>query len=41
MGDAITGGTVYWMDDGADTGPIAAQDWCHIQPGDDAKKLWR
>jgi len=41
MGDSIAGGTVYWMDDGADTGPIAAQDWCHVHPGDDARTLWR
>lgn len=41
MGDHITGGTVYWMDDGADTGPIAEQDWCWVQPGDTAEALWR
>lgn len=41
MGDKIAGGTVYWMDKGADTGPIAAQDWCHVMPGDDARSLWR
>jgi methionyl-tRNA formyltransferase len=40
-GDRIAGGTVYWLDDGADTGPIAAQDWCHVLPGDDAHTLWR
>lgn len=41
MGDKTTGGTVYWMDDGADTGHIARQDWCWIQPGDTAETLWR
>jgi methionyl-tRNA formyltransferase len=41
MGDPIAGGTAYWMDDGADTGPVAAQDWCHVRPGDDARTLWR
>lgn len=41
MGDPIAGGTVYWMDNGADTGPVAAQDWCHVRPDDDAKTLWR
>lgn len=41
MGDAIAGGSVYWMDDGADTGPIAAQNWCHVRPGDNARALWR
>ena len=41
MRDPIAGGTVYWLDDGADTGLIAAQDWCHILPDDDARALWR
>ena len=41
MGDVVTGGTVYWLDDGADTGPIAAQDWCWVEPGDTPESLWR
>lgn len=41
MGDPVAGGTLYWMDDGADTGPIALQDWCHIRPGDTPAELWR
>ena len=41
MGDAIAGGTVYWMGDGADTGPIARQDWCHVLPGETPAQLWR
>lgn len=41
MGDPITGGTAYWLDDGADTGPIAAQEWCWILPGDTPEALWR
>lgn len=41
MRDSIAGGTAYWMDDRADTGPIEAQDWCHVLPGDTAKELWR
>lgn len=41
MGDKVAGGTVYWMTDRADAGPIAAQDWCHVRPGDDAASLWR
>lgn len=41
MRDPVAGGTVYWMDDGADTGPIEAQDWCHVLPGEDAATLWR
>lgn len=41
MHDAVTGGTVYWLDDGADTGPIAAQAWCHIRRSDTPEALWR
>ncbi len=41
MNEKTTGGTAYWMDDGADTGPIAAQDWCWIRPGDSPELLWR
>ncbi len=41
MREPVTGGTIYWMDDGADTGDIAIQDWCHIRPGDTAAELWR
>ena len=41
MREAVTGGTVYRMDDGADTGDIAVQDWCHIRPNDTAADLWR
>lgn len=32
MGDAITGGSVYWLTDNVDGGPIAKQDWCFV-PG--------
>jgi methionyl-tRNA formyltransferase len=39
--DPVAGGSLYWMDDGADTGPLALQDWCHVLPGDDATTLWR
>ena len=41
MRERVTGGTVYWMDDGADTGPIEAQDFCHILPGETPAELWR
>ncbi|OYZ76103.1 MULTISPECIES: formyltransferase family protein [unclassified Polaromonas] len=41
MRESLTGGTAYWMDDGADTGPIAAQGWCWIRPGDTPEALWR
>lgn len=40
-GARVTGGTVYQMDDGYDTGPIVRQGWCFIRPGDDAATLWR
>ena len=40
MRDPIAGGTVYWMDDNADTGPVEAQDWCHVLPGETAPELW-
>ena len=41
MGDPIAGGTVYWLDSGVDTGPIARQDFCHVVPGWTANDLWR
>ncbi len=41
MGDPIAGGSVYWLDNGVDTGPIAKQDWCHVRPGWAASDLWR
>lgn len=41
MREPITGGTVYWMTDRADAGPVAAQDWCHIRYDDTPAELWR
>lgn len=41
MRDRITGGTVFWLSDNVDAGPIAAQDWCFIRPDDTAEELWR
>jgi len=41
MREPLAGGSVYWMTDRADAGPIAAQDWCHVRPDDDAATLWR
>lgn len=47
MGDAITGGTVYWLNAGIDRGDIGYQDFCHIDPAyyaspkDSARLLWR
>ncbi|MBU32142.1 MAG: methionyl-tRNA formyltransferase [Pseudomonadales bacterium] len=40
MRETVTGGTLYWMDDGVDTGPIIYQDWCHIAPSDTPAELW-
>lgn len=47
MRDAITGGTVFWLNNGIDRGDIAYQDFCFIDPklyGVDsrsaAKQLW-
>lgn len=40
MGDRITGGTVYWLSNAVDGGPIAAQEWCFIRPGDTPSALW-
>lgn len=41
MKDSIAGGTVYKMDDGADTGGIITQDWCHVAADDTPQSLWR
>lgn len=41
MNDPIAGGTAYLMDDGADTGPIVTQDWCHVAPNDTPQTLWQ
>ncbi len=40
-GDRVTGGTVYWLNDTVDGGPVAAQDWCFVQPNDTPETLWR
>jgi methionyl-tRNA formyltransferase len=41
MGDAVTGGSVYWLTDNVDGGPIAAQEHVLVRPGVDASTLWR
>lgn len=41
MRDPIAGFTYFWADDGVDTGPVAAQDWCHVDPQWTASDLWR
>lgn len=40
-GDRVAGGSIYWLNDTVDGGPIAAQDWCFVAPGEDASGLWR
>lgn len=41
MGDPVTGGSIYWLNEVMDGGPIAAQKWCWIEPGETAESLWR
>lgn len=41
MGDPIAGGSVYWLSNRVDGGPIAAADYCHVRPGTSASDLWR
>lgn len=41
MGDRVTGGTVFWLSDTVDGGPIAAQEHVFIRPGQTAAELWR
>lgn len=41
MGDAIAGGSVYWLDDRMDAGPIASQRYCFVDRRDTAETLWR
>jgi folate-dependent phosphoribosylglycinamide formyltransferase PurN len=38
-GDAYTGVTVHWVDDGVDTGPVIAQVEVPVEPGDDEDTL--
>ena len=39
--ELVTGGTLFRLDDGMDTGDIILQDWCHIRPDDTAQSLWQ
>ncbi|WP_426197395.1 ACT domain-containing protein [Massilia sp. DWR3-1-1] len=39
-GDPIAGGSVYHLADGWDAGAIAAQDWCFVLKGENARQLW-
>ena len=40
MNDPITGGTIFWLDDGIDRGDIERQDWIWIPRGKDAAFIW-
>lgn len=40
MNDPISGFTWFWADRGVDTGAIAVQDWCHVDPRWSASDLW-
>lgn len=41
MGDPVAGGSVYWLTNHVDGGPIAAADFVHVRPGMTASELWR
>lgn len=41
MGDAITGVSVYWLNDKIDAGPVFSQKPIFIERGSDHQKLWR
>ena len=41
MGDPVAGGSVYWLTDSVDAGPIAAQEHVFVAPGDTPERLWR
>lgn len=40
-GDRVAGGSVYLLEEQLDAGAIVFQDFCFVQPGDDASTLWR
>ncbi|MDQ7969857.1 MAG: formyltransferase family protein [Oxalicibacterium faecigallinarum] len=40
-GDKITGGSVYWLNEVMDGGPIAAQEHVFVLPGDTPDLLWK
>ena len=39
MWDKVAGGTVFWLNDTVDGGPVAAQDYCFVRPDDSASSL--
>lgn len=40
MGDAIAGGSIYWLNSGVDRGDIAAQEFCHVGRNETPRQLW-
>lgn len=40
-GEAITGGTLFWIDEGVDSGPILEQGFLHVAPDETAASLYR
>jgi methionyl-tRNA formyltransferase len=40
MGDPVAGGSVYWLSNRMDGGPIAAADWCFVPPRTTVSELW-
>lgn len=41
MGDRVAGGSIYWLSDTVDGGPIAASKFCFVKPGETPSELWR
>ena len=41
MGDPVAGGSVYWLNETMDGGPVAAQEWCWVHRDDTPERLWR
>jgi methionyl-tRNA formyltransferase len=41
MRDSVAGGSVYWLNEVMDGGPIAKQDWCWLYPEDTPQSVWR
>jgi methionyl-tRNA formyltransferase len=40
-GCRVSGGSVYWLNDELDGGPVVAQGYCFVREDDDASSLWR
>lgn len=39
--DRVAGGSVFWLTDNVDGGPIAAHEHVFVRPRDTAESLWR